>query len=66
MGELGITINDLGPCPECAGNHTMIFQDRKNEKWYVACGYHTKCGHRTKSHKELLDAADEWGLKENA
>ena len=66
MGELEITINDLSTCPECGGGQSMIFQDRKSDKWFVACGYHTKCGHKTKFHKELLGAADEWGLKENA
>lgn len=62
MGELGITITDLGQCPDCGFNNPMIFQNEKSEKWWVACGYR-KCEHRTKDHKELLDAADEWGLR---
>ena len=63
MGEEhGVTITDLAPCPECGGGQQLIFQSAK-EKWWVSCGYN-KCGHKTKEHVELLDAADEWGLKE--
>jgi hypothetical protein len=41
-------------------------QNPKNDKWFVACGKKIFCGTETKHQKELLDAADEWGLKENA
>jgi hypothetical protein len=61
MGELGITIDDLDVCPDCGHNNSMMFQGKK-DKWYIACGYR-KCGHKTKLHKELLDACDEWGLR---
>lgn len=62
MGDLGITINDLGACPACTFNNPMIFQREKSQKWWVSCG-HRRCEHTTKEHIELLDAADEWGLK---
>ena len=61
MGELGITITDLGRCPSCGMHNPMIFEDEKRG-WFVSCGYR-RCGHKTKNHKELLDAADEWGLQ---
>ena len=60
MGELGITINDLGECTECARRVPMIFHDEK-QGYNIACGYR-KCEHKTKHHDEILDAADEWGL----
>jgi hypothetical protein len=62
MGELSITITDLSHCVECERNNAMIFQNEKNEKWWIACGYR-KCEHRTKEYVELLDACSEWGLK---
>lgn len=63
MGELGITITDLSHCPDCGHYNAMIFQNEKNEKWWIACGYRS-CEHKTKEYAELLDASDEWGLKE--
>lgn len=62
MGELEITICDLGICQSCGHDQAMIFKTSK-EKWWVACGF-GKCEHKTKEHVELLDAASEWGLKE--
>lgn len=62
MGELGIGITDLAACPSCGFVNPMIFQNEKDEKWWVACG-HRQCEHRTKHHAELLDAADAWGLR---
>jgi ssDNA-binding Zn-finger/Zn-ribbon topoisomerase 1 len=64
MGELGITISDLDACPDCGHYNGMIFQNEKNEKYWIACGYR-KCEHKTKESKELLDVADEWGLRES-
>jgi hypothetical protein len=61
-GELGITISDLDSCHECGMNNPMIFQNEKNNKYFIACGYR-KCEHRTREYKEDLDAADKWGLK---
>lgn len=61
MGELGISITDLAPCPNCKHQIPMIFQDEKRG-WNVVCSYHG-CGHKTKYHLDLLDAADQWGLK---
>ena len=62
MGELEIGITDLAECKECGVYNALIFQVEKSNKWWVACGY-LKCEHKTKEHKELLDACDEWGLK---
>lgn len=60
MGELGITINDLSECPECGHRNPMMFENEKTG-WWISCGF-GKCGHQTEHHKELLDAASEWGL----
>jgi hypothetical protein len=60
MGELNITITDLDHCTVCGATVPMIFEEKKG--WWVSCGFR-KCTHRTKVHKELLDAADQWGLK---
>ena len=65
MGELNIGVTDLDACPKCGSHASMIFQTKK-DKWYVACGRAHQCGYKTKERKELLDAADEWGLKEAA
>lgn len=62
MGELEIGVTDLAECKDCGFSNSLIFQNEKNEKWWVACGYR-KCEHRTKEHVELLDAADAWGLR---
>lgn len=62
MGELEITITDLAPCSDCGYSNSMIFQNEKNDKLWIACGYR-KCEHKTKEYNEMLDAADEWGLK---
>jgi hypothetical protein len=64
MGELGITIMDLGACPICGYHNPMIFQNEKNEKFWIACG-HRRCEFKTKENKELLEPADEWGLAES-
>jgi hypothetical protein len=64
MGELGIGITDLGECDNCGHILPFIFQTVKG-KWWVACAV-PKCEHKTKEHKELLDAADAWGLREAA
>lgn len=66
MGELNITVNDLASCSACGCSQPLIMQNAKNLKWSVACGKKIKCGNETKPFKELLDAADAWGLKENA
>lgn len=67
MGEeFGMTITDLGPCADCGMHNGMIFQEKTKkdeDRWYIACGYR-KCEHKTKTHKELIDAGDEWGLME--
>jgi hypothetical protein len=63
MGELGIGVTDLTGCTECGFHNQLIFQIEKNDKWWIACGYR-RCEHKTKEHSELLDACDEWGLKE--
>ena len=60
MGELGITITDLGQCKECGFTVPMMFEEEKTG-WFIACG-HRKCEHKTEHHIELLDAADAWGL----
>lgn len=65
MGDLEITINDLAPCKNCGCNQPLILQHSKHSKWYVACGRKIKCGTETKYFTELLDAAADWGLKEN-
>ena len=65
MGELNISITDLSGCTSCGSHTPMIFQD-KNDKWFVSCGRKIQCGTETKHHKELLDAASEWGLKESS
>lgn len=62
MGELNISVTDLGPCKSCGSHTPLIFVDKK-EQWYVSCGRKIQCGTETKHHAELLDAADEWGLK---
>lgn len=65
MGELNITINDLGACT-CGRRVPMIFEVQEKKKvkggWFISCA---ACGHKTETHVELLDAADEWGLKES-
>ena len=61
MGELGITIRDLTPCSKCGHSIPLIFENEKTG-WYITCAYPV-CGHATKTHTELLEAADEWGLK---
>jgi hypothetical protein len=60
MGELGITITDLGACPRCDQQTPMIFEDAKSG-WYITC-WNGQCQKKTKHHAELLDAADEWGI----
>lgn len=62
MGELAITITDLHHCPECSHHNPMMFQNEKDEKWWIACGYRD-CEYKTKDYTELLDACAEWGLK---
>ena len=62
MGELGISVVNLGPCSICGCNQPLIFQEEKSEKWFVSCGKKVQCGNETKKHKELLEAASEWGI----
>lgn len=61
MGELGIGIDDLVGCSVCGSVQVQIFAVKKG--WFVCCAKTHKCKNKTKVHAELLDAADEWGLK---
>lgn len=62
MGELNISVTDLGECSDCGHHNQMIFQTPDGTAWYIACGYRT-CEHKTEEHEELLDACSAWGLK---
>jgi hypothetical protein len=60
MSELNDIMHMLGNCKKCNCMVPMIFDDEKRG-WNIACG-HGRCGYKTEPHKELLQAADEWGF----
>jgi hypothetical protein len=60
MSELNDVMQMLGECKECGHVIPMMFDDEKRG-WNIACGYR-QCQHKTKHHKELIQAADEWGF----